>query len=302
MPTLNKPSAGDTDWTTEINDNWTALENQLKNAFQGRLQRDSATQVSLQRYIGDVVEVNGKNVSMGAGGIALATTDNLIDQSGLNAGSAMQINTPYYVYLSNASASYAPSSLRASTTAPPVPNYNGVKYLGTSGNAANWRFVGWLRTNGSTEFVDDPNLGRLVINYYNRRPLSMYFTDNTNSWNYTLTTWRPFNNVAVVPFIANGEDAVNAVCGIWASSLSAINIGCAIGITSDAPAAGCQYPGAILVGSGHAGLYASYAGIPTEGYQTLRFLESSTAAGTTTWYGDNNSSLRLSGGSGVCMG
>lgn len=27
MVTLNKPSAGDTDWTTEINDNWTALEN-----------------------------------------------------------------------------------------------------------------------------------------------------------------------------------------------------------------------------------------------------------------------------------
>lgn len=27
MVTLNKPLAGDTDWTTEINDNWTALEN-----------------------------------------------------------------------------------------------------------------------------------------------------------------------------------------------------------------------------------------------------------------------------------
>lgn len=27
MPTLNKPAAGDTDWTTEINDNWTTLEN-----------------------------------------------------------------------------------------------------------------------------------------------------------------------------------------------------------------------------------------------------------------------------------
>lgn len=26
MVTLNKPSAGDTDWTTEINDNWTTLE------------------------------------------------------------------------------------------------------------------------------------------------------------------------------------------------------------------------------------------------------------------------------------
>jgi len=29
MVTLNKPPAGDTDWTTEINDNWTTLENQV---------------------------------------------------------------------------------------------------------------------------------------------------------------------------------------------------------------------------------------------------------------------------------
>jgi hypothetical protein len=29
MVTLNKPSAGDTDWTTEINDNWTSLESAL---------------------------------------------------------------------------------------------------------------------------------------------------------------------------------------------------------------------------------------------------------------------------------
>lgn len=29
MVTLNKPSAGDTDWTTEINDNWTNLESSV---------------------------------------------------------------------------------------------------------------------------------------------------------------------------------------------------------------------------------------------------------------------------------
>ena len=29
MVTLNKPSAGDTDWTTEINDNWSSIESAL---------------------------------------------------------------------------------------------------------------------------------------------------------------------------------------------------------------------------------------------------------------------------------
>jgi len=33
MVTLNKPSAGDTDWTTDINDNWTNLETSVNGVF-----------------------------------------------------------------------------------------------------------------------------------------------------------------------------------------------------------------------------------------------------------------------------
>lgn len=43
---LNKPAAGDTDWTTEINDNWTAIEGAIDQAIcQGRLTLSSGNPV-----------------------------------------------------------------------------------------------------------------------------------------------------------------------------------------------------------------------------------------------------------------
>src|SRR5258708_2824303 len=82
MPTLTQPAIGNTAWGTQMNTNLQVLQNQLTNAMQGRLQRDSATQISLQRYSGDTVEVNGLNVSIGASGLARVSTDHIIDGSG----------------------------------------------------------------------------------------------------------------------------------------------------------------------------------------------------------------------------
>jgi len=82
MPNLTQPVVGSTAWGTDMNANLQTLQNQLTNAMQGRIARASATQIALLRYIGDTVEVKGLNVSIGAGGIALNTTDHLIDSSG----------------------------------------------------------------------------------------------------------------------------------------------------------------------------------------------------------------------------
>src|SRR5688572_2238125 len=112
--------------------------------FQGRMQALGANQLVLQRYGGDVVEVNGENVSLGASGIALLPTDSLITSTGADNESGMAAATLYYIYVSNSSASPFPSDLRASEVPPTFRN--GIKYLGLSDNAANWRFVGWVRT------------------------------------------------------------------------------------------------------------------------------------------------------------
>ena len=57
-----------------------------KDFFTARMQRDSTTQISLQRYGGDDVEINGELVDPGSGGIACLTTDNLLSSTGTDSG------------------------------------------------------------------------------------------------------------------------------------------------------------------------------------------------------------------------
>lgn len=181
--------------------------------MQGRVELFSATAVRLQRYTGNIVTVGSENVTLGSGKV-LNNTDNLITALGADAGSAMAASTFYYLYLSNSSASFAPSSLRASINGP--TSLNGTLYLGTSGNAANWRFIGWVFTNASTQFEDSPT-NRLVVNYYNRVKKSLFanpgYVDDNADTTYALVSavWAALNGGtgSQVSFIANGEDAVS---------------------------------------------------------------------------------------------
>lgn len=154
----------------------------IDSAVCGRIQRDSTTQISLQPYKGRYFGVGGELVDISAGKTRVQS-DNRIDAAGADAGAAAAVNTLYYVYLSNSLATFSPSSIRLSTVAPTT--VNGVKYLGNSGNALNWRFLGWVRTisNGGTPNFADSVTQRLVINYYNRRVLQLrtcpgYVDDN----------------------------------------------------------------------------------------------------------------------------
>lgn len=198
-----------------------------QNIFQGRIQLDSTTQISLQRYNGDYVEVNGEIVSIGSSGKDLLTGHKLIDNTGAHAAAGMVASTLYYVYLSNSSATDSPLRLRASTTAP--SKVNGVYYLGTSGNALNWRFVGWVYTNASINFQDqEGTLGgtvagntlprRWVVNYYNRiwkrMMLCPSYSDGGSATSYnasTTTDWLELNASgtanAHMSYINNGEDS-----------------------------------------------------------------------------------------------
>jgi hypothetical protein len=125
----------------------------------------------------------------------------------------MAAGLTYCIYISNSLATGAPRSIRAilsSTGTQPVP-YNGTKYLGTTGIAASWRFLGWVQTTSSAQFADSPSQ-RLVINYYNRRMLSLSCADSTSSWIYAGASFRQANGSTSnkVEFISNGEDAVFA--------------------------------------------------------------------------------------------
>ena len=168
----------------------------------------------LAQYCGNKVVVSGLTVSIPQTGLDRDIADNLIDAAGADAGAPPAASTLYYVYISNKRSPFSPESIRLSATAPSY--VNGVKYLGISGNALNWRFVGWVRPNATPEF-ESSLTSRTIINYYNRFDLSLFVCPGyVNADAYTTY---PENSAVYAPihggvdaklaFISNGEDAVS---------------------------------------------------------------------------------------------
>jgi hypothetical protein len=202
------------------------IENE--NIFEGYLQRDSATQISLQRSRGKRVMVNGEIVGLSSSGMARVQSDNRIDSAGADAGAALAVNTLYYAYISNSRATFSPSSVRLSTVAPSA--YRGIEYLGTSGNARNWRFVGWVRTisNGGTPNFADSETQRLVINRYNQRSLRMSncpnYNDNNAATTYSLagggTVWARLTSTSFLEYISDGKNSVQgSIKACWGAAV-----------------------------------------------------------------------------------
>lgn len=209
--------------------------------FEGRLQRDSATQISLQPYKGRFVGVNGELVDI-VSGFTRTSLDNLINGAGADTGASPAVGTLFYCYVSNSKATFSPLSIRLSLTVPSL--VSGVYYLSGAGNAANWRFVGWVLTisnAGAANFVDKKGTGaadtpqRFVVNYYNRILAGMlccpnYVNDNAVNF-YTAgpavgAGWGPiaaadFN----AEFISNGEDVVHFTMFACLRTLSATYFG-----------------------------------------------------------------------------
>ena len=166
-------------------------------AFHGRLQVDSTTQISLQRYSGNWVDVGGGAVSITSAGLAITTSDGLLASTGAVTSTAPSSSTLYYVYL------HATSGLRLSATAP--TRFLGTYYLGTTGGATDWRLCGVTYTDGSTHFLDAVAT-RHLANYYNRVPTNMYVCPNyvddnaTTSYTFTNTSYESKGSMTFVSF------------------------------------------------------------------------------------------------------
>lgn len=265
----------------------------LQAVFGGRIQRDSATQISLQRYVSDICWVADAAVSIGASGLTLLTTTNLASSTGTDSGGAMGASTLYYVYLANASGSYRASSLVASATAPAgyVTTANGHRgrYLATSGNGANYLFVGYAYTDGSTQFVDTV-ASRTVVNWYNRLALSLlvnpaYADDNADTtYTITGTNYSELNGSARVGYISNGADSVHltADAPFVAASATGFNLGIGIDTAAGAAVFGCE-----LLANARGNVSCTYTGIDAEGYHFAAMVGTSHhAANTSTIYAD----------------
>lgn len=266
---------------------------------QVRLQRTSSTGVQLLSCGGGLIEVNGEIVDVGAGKLC-QTSDNLIDGTGANAGAAMGASTIYYLYISNSLASYQPGQLKASTTVPTGLASGSALgsavhpddfYLGTSGNARHWRFVGMLRTNGSTQFVDSTTQ-RFVRSYYNGLDLDLLtvpaYSDGNSASSFTAisTNWTRANSGtgSTIEFLAFGFErvtlGVRALAGNSGAS-NATRIGIGLDSTTSARVEGAHNGGTTVIT-----MAADHVYTPALGYHYAEFLVC-VSAGTGTYYVDD---------------
>jgi hypothetical protein len=182
--------------------------------------------VTLFPYEGTSIDISGQVITVPTLGLAVDITDHIIDSTGADSGAApVALNNVYSAYVSNGSASYAPTSVRLSITGPSL--VSGVKYLGTSGNALNWRFIGWIGTNTTPKF-ESSLARRYVVNWYNRQAARMFvcpnYVDDNASATYTVTstTYTSLNGGVddYVQYISNGD-----TCSFVFSAFNNNNIG-----------------------------------------------------------------------------
>lgn len=235
----------------------TAAERQaLYATFQPRMERANATTVDFTAVKGRLVGINGEMVNVSA--FQLVTTDNIIDGNGDEvAATPMIANTEYSVYVSNSQASFAPLDFKASLTPPTLVNTGDISntfYLGAAGNALNWRFVGRLFTDGSTQ-IEDNQYRRHVANFYNVIYKSLLadpgYQDNGSSSSYTetSTSYVLANSAdpdASLSFVSNGGEGWIESHGLLICHPSSANHVPRIGIgedsTSDAKFTGIGNP------------------------------------------------------------
>jgi len=177
---------------------------------QARLEWNSNTSIHMVGVDGTDMEINGEIVDVD--GSTVLVTENLISSTGTNSGSAPpNSSAEYYVYHSNASASYRPSDLALSSTAP--SDHRGSKYLATSGNGAEWRYVGrvyLVAAIGAPNFRDNVTQ-RHVASYYHRRVKRLFecpdYNNNNALTSYTVNS-ATFTSKSSVSYITEGDNDI----------------------------------------------------------------------------------------------
>jgi hypothetical protein len=139
-----------------------------------------------------------------------------------------------------------------------------------------------------------------VWNCYNRVFVAASNRDSTNTWTYTTSTYRAFNNSASnrITYVCGlAEDAITVTAVGTPGSVTSNTHRVAVGVdSSTVQAAGSiaavYYISVLLNGTS---LDAHYCGIPGLGQHYVTGLEYGGGTGTTTWYGDNGTTDQVQG-------
>lgn len=194
-------------------------------------------------------------------------------------------NTDYYLYVyDNAGTLTLDLSTTASVTQSGVPVKSG---------ATSRTLVARCRSNGTgaiTSYVQDAST-QLINNVYNKRRVSLFKGDTTDSWNYTTNTFRQANAATAnkIAIVCDGSNSISSM--VTAFATNANNVFYAVGIGLDSTSVNSA--NIFVLGSGSTAgantdtAQAFYEGVPSGGFHELVWLEKSVATGTTTWFGDN---------------
>lgn len=170
------------------------------------------------------------------------------------------------------------------------------------------RYLGTFYTTATTT-TEDSQAKRFLWNYYHRKERSLLRRESTASWTYTLATLRQANNSTanqVDMVIGVNEDAVRVNLNVLLNNAN--NIIAAVALALDGTSTIIGQGGTGNVNAAPAStidhLHSSYTGYVGIGRHFITWCESSQAAGTTTWYGNNTSIgvQNYSGLSGAVIG
>lgn len=163
-------------------------------------------------------------------------------------------------------------------------------------------YLGTIRSDGSAQ-INDTLAKRHVFNAHNRVTRPMKVTESTNQWDYTTATFRQANaNTAnqLDVVIGLSEEPVSARAFATATHSGAQRTTTGIGVDSTSVNSADVFGGGAATASQVN--VAEYNGFPGIGRHTLVWLEWATAAGTATWYGDNNATGTQAGITGTVQG
>lgn len=160
------------------------------------------------------------------------------------------------------------------------------------------RLIGTFRASAAAT-TEDTKGQRWVSNASNRVSRYMEALDTTDSWTYTLTTWRQArasasNQLDFVESLPQPDQMTEAHLTVYVYSDVGGPMSAGIGVDST------SVNSAQLHGTGTGPVtgvsaLADYKGIIATGRHYIAWLESSQALGTTTWFGDAGSAFYASG-------
>jgi hypothetical protein len=144
--------------------------------FGGRLAYVSPTTIAVLPTTGSLVTVGSLVLALDGTGVVCDIADDLILSDGTDSGAPSVGLESLHVYMSTQDAFPFPMSLRMSSTAP--TSVEGVQLLGATGNAAQWRHVGWVFTGfGPVSFVNTDR-ARNVVTRFNSLGTPVLVTPN----------------------------------------------------------------------------------------------------------------------------